>query len=449
MAREGGIPAADAARGDNLLQSRPRTRSRTTRQQTHIAFIVAVRHQQEDLMRYTSCAPSGMYRNGAWSDSAALLNEFFRGDSVAFAPELVEELYEPYGYRRSDPVVLGKDARGLSGVMEIARSVNDHHGLGPASVLCRLDEACLANNVVYNRAGGELSVVYESHLPGDRALNPLRPASALAMPTQSFGGVPNRRYLWMGSAGSANYGHWLIDDLPKVAAIEVLLRQDPHTEVHVLLPDCGDVHNTIHLHSIGLMLGAALVPRISIHFIDIRRTVWVEGLHFATPVSRHPYSKSPDAVAYVANRLPAAIRHLDPDQKRRRLFVTRPPSDKRNLLNPGQVEDFLTSLGFELIETSRMGIVQQIALFSAADVVVGCMGAAMTNTIFCDPGTRVVHLTPDGWVEPFYWDLSSIRNHEYVAIYGDVASSGASPPDRDFRIDLDDLKASLGKLEMA
>jgi len=87
-----------------------------------------------------------------------------------------------------------------------------------------------------------------------------------------------------------------------------------------------------------------------------------------------------------------------------------------------------------------------MALFAGAEIVVGIMGAAMCNTIACKPGTRLLYLAPEDWVEPFYWDMAAVLSHDYTAIAGRRANI-AEPAHHDhFRIDPRMFEAALAGL---
>ena len=60
----------------------------------------------------------------------------------------------------------------------------------------------------------------------------------------------------------------------------------------------------------------------------------------------------------------------------------------------------------------------------------------MTNSIFARVGTTVVYLTPEGWVEPFYWDMASVLGHRYLACFGPVEDPAVPAHLGAYRIDL-------------
>ncbi len=88
---------------------------------------------------------------------------------------------------------------------------------------------------------------------------------------------------------------------------------------------------------------------------------------------------------------------------------------------------------------------EQVELFSDAAIVVGIMGAAMTNTIFCAPGTPIVHLSCKGWAEPYFWDLAEASGQDYACVYGQPEPGETPPHLASFRIELTYLEAALNK----
>ena len=66
-----------------------------------------------------------------------------------------------------------------------------------------------------------------------------------------------------------------------------------------------------------------------------------------------------------------------------------------------------------------MSVEEQVKFFSSADMVVGAHGAALTNLVFCRPGTRVVELFSPHYVNPCYRDLCVAAGLRHAAVIGD------------------------------
>jgi hypothetical protein len=102
----------------------------------------------------------------------------------------------------------------------------------------------------------------------------------------------------------------------------------------------------------------------------------------------------------------------------RRLFVRRVPSVHagRALLNQDELASRLTARGYHVIEPGSMSLEEQIAAFRGATQVVGVLGAAMTNIVFCEPGVTVTCLAGSHMPDTFFWFLANHRGLNYVEL---------------------------------
>ncbi len=112
---------------------------------------------------------------------------------------------------------------------------------------------------------------------------------------------PEGVYFYLGSVGSFNYGHWLVDDLPRLEGFFVLRRRHPGRIITILLPGYDPQIDEVRRRMIALTLGRD--DRWRAVFYDRTRVYAFPHLYFATPCSQEPYGKSPEAVAAVRSRL--------------------------------------------------------------------------------------------------------------------------------------------------
>ena len=92
--------------------------------------------------------------------------------------------------------------------------------------------------------------------------------------------------------------------------------------------------------------------------------------------------------------------------------------------------------GFTVVRPEEHTLVQQARMFNGAGVIVGVKGAALTNVMFCNSAASVVVLSPNGWVEPFFWDLAGQMGIRYAEVFGDTLTEGGHPSTAPFRVDL-------------
>lgn len=77
-----------------------------------------------------------------------------------------------------------------------------------------------------------------------------------------------------------------------------------------------------------------------------------------------------------------------------KIYLSRQKSSYRNLINEGDVIDILKKNDFKIIDLNNLSIFNQIKLFSSASVVVSPTGSSLANTVFCNPGTKVIEIMP-------------------------------------------------------
>ncbi len=71
----------------------------------------------------------------------------------------------------------------------------------------------------------------------------------------------------------------------------------------------------------------------------------------------------------------------------------------------------------------------------------------MTNTVFSPAGCRVGYLSPEGWTEPFYWDLANVMGHPYFALFGESATPDLPAHLSRFTVDPGELTLMLEKMD--
>jgi hypothetical protein len=393
-----------------------------------------------------SCSVERIYGQGGFQESAAQLLELRESSLNAHrAIEVVAELYPPFAYRRNDPTVVHADPAFRRELLDHYHWINTQYPQGPSSLLAKLSAAAICGTVLHAQVDGETRIVYETYRAPDR------PDSKLLQDESSierYPGAPQSLCFFLGSVGSLNYGHWLVDDFPRLAAIAHLRRQFPTRHIEIVLPSYAhivgkkrsDRWNGVRRQSLRCALRG--IRNVSCTFLESNRAYRFETLFYATPATYHPILKSRHALEYTAAKHLAGRRWWDRLRRtHRRLLVVRRQARGRVLHNLAVVEARLERQGFHVVDTESLSVMQQAGLFAGADIVVGIMGAAMTNTIFCRSGARIMHLAPQGWLEPFYWDLASVCGHDYSAYFGATGDTEAAPHTRGFTLSTDAIES--------
>ncbi|NER00342.1 MAG: glycosyltransferase family 61 protein, partial [Cyanothece sp. SIO2G6] len=104
------------------------------------------------------------------------------------------------------------------------------------------------------------------------------------------------------------------------------------------------------------------------------------------------------------------------------LYISRANASYRHVVNEAELLQHLQPLGFVAIALETLTVLQQVALFVRAKIVVAPHGAGLTNTVFCSPGTRVVEIASPHYVHSYYWILSHHVGLEHYLVRGQTVS---------------------------
>ncbi len=138
-------------------------------------------------------------------------------------------------------------------------------------------------------------------------------------------------------------------------------------------------------------------------------------------------------------------------ERPRVIFVKRSPytapdgSMARSIINQDEVIRFLEAFGATIISPEHMSVVEQREAFNSADVIVALAGAALTNTIFCRPGTSIVSISQDRVVSPEYFGImfGELGLNYVVVASPPVMHSNPHPSHRSVNVELSNLARAL------
>ncbi len=229
--------------------------------------------------------------------------------------------------------------------------------------------------------------------------------------------------------GVLNYGHCLTDIVPRIV------------EASRAIPDCDIALHPQFVAAAREALDVLGVDSTRIVELDEMPTRLVRGL-FPSPCSTHPLVHSPralDLVRGLAGSLAdPAIRSSTPTK----LFITCDDAATRQVTNYGEVENFLIDRGYAPITVGAFDLASQIRTFTNAGEVIGIAGAAMTNILFCAPGTRITVLTSSSMPALHFWDFAAQSGHDFRIGYF-PAQMPARQIYSNFTVDLNALASLL------
>ena len=116
------------------------------------------------------------------------------------------------------------------------------------------------------------------------------------------------------------------------------------------------------------------------------------------------------------------------NNKKEKIYLSRQNSSYRNLINEQDVVDELKKKNFRVVDLNNISILDQVKLFSNADVIVSPSGSSLTNIVFCNPGTNIIEIKPrykfdyESNLKSRYSDICSLLNLNYISIEADPVS---------------------------
>lgn len=208
--------------------------------------------------------------------------------------------------------------------------------------------------------------------------------------------------------GGDNYGHWLLEMLPKYW----LTRRHPAlaglqlTDATVIVQDMvGPLRQAVtdSLNLVGNPMPiVAFVPGMALLIPDL---IVVDGLtehgQYMSPLSVH-------ACTDIASSVPAGPPQL--------LFVSRTGAGGRNFVDSEAADAVARALGWTVVHPEQRNFRTQVALFKGALGVVGVLGAGMASMVFARPQTRVVNLVPAAMPDNFFWFIAQLRGLRYEEV---------------------------------
>jgi capsular polysaccharide biosynthesis protein len=120
------------------------------------------------------------------------------------------------------------------------------------------------------------------------------------------------------------------------------------------------------------------------------------------------------------------------------------------VLNEKDFEQMLRDAGFVLTEVEGLSWPEQVALFREAEVIFAPHGAALANTVFCEPGTFIAESGTRTGYKEFYLQLAASAKLRYRLIEAtpDVpahASSQRAIENEDMIVDLKAVRDFLNE----
>jgi len=238
-------------------------------------------------------------------------------------------------------------------------------------------------------------------------------------PPSRLGGIT----VLLGSTGGDTYHHWMMDVLPRIELLQTA-GTDLRKVDRFLVNGKGTPFQKNSLRCLGVPAEKCIPLTGRCRFQC--ETLILPSLPF--PTSR----PSREACEFLCRSFGSG----EPGATQK-LLVGRDGGVSRQVRKWEGIRKNLLPLGFVDFDPGSVSLEEQVRAFASAEIVVGVHGAALTNLVFCRPGTPVVEIFGSAYVNPCYRNLcaaAGLRHHGVV----DSTPKGKAP-----RMDLIDPEGEI------
>lgn len=220
--------------------------------------------------------------------------------------------------------------------------------------------------------------------------------------------------LFIFKAGKNNYGHLLVEMLPK---IELACRHGLFDKFTLVLPTLPEPLRLIVLEVIDIFSNYYNV-RILTYTLTSALTQF-KSVNFITAISQHNKKKS----AVIVDFIDILITHYEKSKYRNgtpeKLYLYRPAGHVRSIINQDQIHQVALDCGFTPLDMSGVPFKDQIMRVRTATHIVGDHGAALTNMVFAESDCKIGMIDP-GLYDFFFWDLACIKRQNFNWYFNDL-----------------------------
>lgn len=212
----------------------------------------------------------------------------------------------------------------------------------------------------------------------------------------------------IGRFGMRTWGHWLGELVPKILCVEAMqpgryryLFPAPLVSDPLLRPQ----RESLEFYGMGQDRLLLLQPGRSYRFRELAAVTSVWSDHMVHPA------------AVELMRKYAGI-HGEGIGRTDRIALLRRESSTRNLVNVEEIEWFLRSRGWRIVDISEQSFAEQVATFKSASAVLSVLGSGLAGLMYAPRGVKVLTLAPVGWADGFFFAMMQNRNAALAEIRG-------------------------------
>jgi capsular polysaccharide biosynthesis protein len=120
------------------------------------------------------------------------------------------------------------------------------------------------------------------------------------------------------------------------------------------------------------------------------------------------------------------------------------------VLNEEKVIQFLEKSGFYSVNLETMSVVEQASLLAQAEVIIAPHGSALSNLVFCEPGTKIIEIFSPMYVLNYYWLICNLCGLEHYHLLGEFFEDEKPlpPAEKNILVNLHQLERVMNLAEV-
>lgn len=243
---------------------------------------------------------------------------------------------------------------------------------------------------------------------------------------------------------ASNYGHWLMDYLPRALAA-LHFRQETGAKAKVIVPDPLSAWQIRSLELIGIeqedLIPISMFAKTPLKIkLDLGLFSRSHSFH-SDPLHGCRDALSPLVFSYIKDKMLEGINVGMSNSTQNRVFILRKSSssaDRRFITNEDEIKKILLPYEFQFVYLEDLSLDVQISLFSYASHIISAHGSGLANLIFSER-CKILEIFSSGHgIRPEYWQLAAMNHGQYSHIVVDT-----KPPFHDLSVPLDKIRQFL------
>ncbi len=206
----------------------------------------------------------------------------------------------------------------------------------------------------------------------------------------------------LGQSGAPNYYHWMVEALPRLA----------------LLQKSGIEYDYVWIRTDYPFMKETLdILGIDRSKIIGKQHNYIQADELIVPSIPSAFGYSSEFVINFLREIfiPQAQENIKFHNFSKKVFISRKKAVSRKIVNEDDVFALFKEHGFVAYVLEDLSVLEQVALFYNAEIIVGEHGAGLTNIIFAQPGTKILEIF-QARDRAMYWYLSQALDLDYSFI---------------------------------